>query len=282
MSYDLILGDRAYSSWSLRGWLLFEAFAIAVKTRYVQFHDASVAEQLTAHAPAQTVPTLVTPEGAVIGDSLAIAEELATRHPDAGIWPSNPLARATARSLAAEMHSGFGALRNDCPMNLRCAYSSYAAPDAVQADTFRIDTIWNHALNRFGRPWLCGGYSAADAFYAPVAARIAGYGLAMSGAAQAYVDRHLADPAFRRWRAMAIVEGPDLARYARGHDQTDWSGPPPRLAQAVRSGPSENATALIPASLSPISWKRTGGSSVSATPSAATKPWPTPMPGRNS
>jgi glutathione S-transferase len=243
MSYDLILGDRAYSSWSLRGWLLFEKFGLPMRSRYLSFiADASVAEQLAEHAPAATVPTMITPEGVAIDDSLAIAEELATRHPDAGIWPADPAARASARVLAAEMHSGFGALREDCPMNLRCAYTSYDPPEAVRANLARLDTIWSAALDRFGGPWLCGAYSAADAFYAPVAGRIAGYGLPVSDTAQSYVNRHLADPAFRRWRAMSLVAGPDLPWYARDYDQRPWPGPKPLTARAVAAGPSENAT----------------------------------------
>ena len=242
MTYELILGDRAYSSWSLRGWLLFERFGIPVSTRFVQF-DGSVAAQLAKFPPARTVPTMRTPDGAVISESLAIAEELAARHPDAGVWPTDPPARATARTLAAEMHSGFGALREQCPMNLRCAYSGYAPGEDVRADLARLEMIWDHARAVCGTdgPWLCGDYSAADAFFAPVAARIAGYGLPVSGAAQAYVAAHLADPAFRRWRAMALVQGPDLPWYARDYDQVDWPGPAPLPARAHGTGPSENA-----------------------------------------
>ncbi|RVT87105.1 glutathione S-transferase [Rhodobacteraceae bacterium CCMM004] len=241
MNDTLILGDRAYSSWSLRAWLLFSRFGLPARTRFVGFLDASVAEQLADQSPARTVPTLLTGEGAVIWDSLAIAEGLADRHPDAGLWPGDPLARATARSLAAEMHSGFAALREACPMNLRRAYADVPVPDAVAADLRRIETIWAHARAVCGGagPWLCGGYSVADAFYAPVAARIAGYGLAVSDAAAAYVAAHLADPAFRRWRAMALVEGPDLPWYAQDHAAAPWPGPAPEDAAAA-DGPSVN------------------------------------------
>jgi len=242
MTYTLILGDRAYSSWSLRGWLLFERFAIPVTCRHITFaDDLTVAQQLADYPPAKTVPTLLTQDGAIIGDSLAIAEELASRHPDAGIWPTDPIARAIARSLAAEMHSGFMALRNDCPMNLRCAYSGYAPSMDVQADLRRLGDIWALALEKSGGPWLCGAYSAADAFFAPVAGRIAGYGLKMPDVAQSYVDSHLADPALRRWRAMGLVSGPDLPWYARDYEQTIWPGPAPLPALPVGSGPSENS-----------------------------------------
>lgn len=241
MAYTLFIGDRSYSSWSLRGWLLFENFGIEHSLKHVSFSDArSGFAALKDLQPAKTVPTVVIDDGSIIDDSLAIAEELATRHPDAGIWPSDPVARATARTLAAEMHSSFGALRDECPMNMRVSYSNFPVSDAVQADLHRLKLIWTHALNKFGGPWLCGEYSAADVFYAPVAARIAGYGLPMSEQTQAYVNLHLNEPAFRRWRAMGLVKGEDLPWYAMDFDQKPWPGPAPMTANPVDTGPSEN------------------------------------------
>lgn len=242
MTYDLILGDRAYSSWSLRGWLLFERFGIPAKTRFVDFSSEDVAAQLSEFAPARTVPTMRTPEGAVVSDSLAIAEELASRHPETGLWPKDAKARAIARTLTAEMHSGFAALRGACPMNLRVAYTSYLPDEAVEADLRRLEVIWDHARASCGGkgPWLCGEYSAADAFYAPVAARIAGYGLKVSASAQAYTNAHLADPAFRRWRAMGLISGKTLPWYTRDFDQGNWPGPKPLAARAVDGTTSEN------------------------------------------
>lgn len=243
MTYDLILGDYAYSSWSLRGWLLLNRFGLPYRVRVLDFDaEASVAEQMADLAPARTVPALITPEGAIVSDSLAMAEELATRHPKAGLWPTDPRARATARTLAAEIHSGFGALRGDCPMNLRTAYSGVTPSAAVLADVARIETLWQYARATCAPsgPWLCGGYSAADAFFAPVAARIAGYGLPVSEGARAYVSAHLADPAFRRWRAMGLVRGATLARYAKPYVATEWPGPAPRPARAIESGTPEN------------------------------------------
>jgi glutathione S-transferase len=241
MTYRLIIGDRAYSSWSLRGWLLFEKFGLSCSLDHVSFGEDSLGwKALNAYPLARTVPTVVMPEGAVVYDSLAIAEELATRHPEAALWPSDPEARAVARTLAAEMHSGFSALRTDCPMNLRCAYTSYSPSNDVMADIARIEAVWSDALGRFGGPWLCGDYSVADAFYAPVAARIAGYGIQTGGQAAAYVAQHLADGAFRRWRAMGLVKGPDLPWYARDFETGDWPGPKPLTAQKAE-GPSVNA-----------------------------------------
>ena len=242
MTYDLYLGDYAYSSWSLRGWLLFERFGLARKQHFIEFSTQDVADQMAALAPSRTVPTLTTPEGAIISDSLAMAEELATRHPDAGFWPSHPRARATARTLAAEMHSSFGALRAQCPMNLRRAYANFPADDDISADVARLEVIWDHARRTCGGdgPWLCGDYSVADVFFAPVAARIAGYGLSVSGSAQAYVESHLNDAAFRRWRAMGLVKGPVLPWYTLDYDLKPWPGPEVLAATAVPNGPSVN------------------------------------------
>ena len=242
MTYEIVLGDPAYSSWSLRGWLLVERFGLPFRERWVSFADPlSVADQVPDLAPARTVPILRAPDAALVWDSLAIAEELAERHPEAGLWPENPAARACARSLAAEMHSGFGALREHCPMNLRVAYAGIAHREDVLADIARIETIWRHARERFGAgdPWLFGRYSAADAFFTPVAARIATYGLPVSAEAENYVAAHFADPAFRRWRALGLTLGPDLPWYARDHARRPWPGPAP-LAAEVAKGPSEN------------------------------------------
>jgi len=244
MTYDLILGDYAYSSWSLRAWLVFERFDIDHNLAMVSFKSGGVPEQMPGWSPAKTVPAMRTPEGAVIGESVAIAEELASRHPDLGLWPSDPKGRAIARTLTAEMHAGFGALRTDCPMNVRLAYQGVVPRPEVEADLRRLELIWDHARAACAPdgPWLCGAYGIVDAFYAPVAARIAGYGLSVSATAQAYVEAHLADPAFRRWRAMGLVHGETLNRYAKTYDLTDWPGPAALPARAVQSGTPENAS----------------------------------------
>ncbi|MEM1236722.1 MAG: glutathione S-transferase [Pseudomonadota bacterium] len=236
MTYSLYLGDRSYSSWSLRAWLICDVFGLPVSSHYIDFHAATVAEQLAELSPARTVPTLKTPEGAVISESLAIAEELATRFPDASLWPSNPKARAIARGLASEMHAGFAALRTDCPMNLRAAYKNVTASEEVIADLRRIELIWKAAQDATGGPWLCGQYSIADAFYAPVAMRIAGYGLPVNDEARAYVEQHLNHLPFRRWRAMGLVQGDTLPWYRRKYDLVGWPGPKPLAAKAIAGG----------------------------------------------
>ena len=244
MTYDLAIGDRAYSSWSLRGWLLFDAFDIPVKTHSARLYTNELATLLKDFFPGRTAPTMRTPDGTVVPETLAIAEELASRHPDAGIWPTDPKARSIARVLAAEMHAGFTALRGHCPMNLRVSYSDCAPTDAVLADLDRLQTLWAWARAETGAtgPWLCGDYSAADAFFAPVAARIAGYNLPVTPDAATYVAAHLTHPSFRRWRAMGMVDGADQDYYRRDFPVRPWPGPQVLAAKAVATGPSVNAT----------------------------------------
>ena len=243
MTYDLVIGDRAYSSWSLRGWLLFDAFGIPVKLHTARLYTDELPTLLKSFFPGKTAPTMRTPDGVVVPETIAIAEELASRHPEAGIWPTDPRARAIARVLAAEMHAGFSALRNHCPMNLRVSYQDCAPPDAVLADLARLETIWAWAKQQTGsETWLCGAYSAADAFFAPVAARIAGYNLPVSPAAMDYVNAQLAHNSFRRWRAMGLIDGVDQEFYRRDYPTRPWPGPVPLSARAVEGTQSENTT----------------------------------------
>lgn len=242
MTYDLVIGDRAYSSWSLRGWLSFDAFGIPVRTHSARLYTDELPTLLRQYHPARTAPTMRTPEGAVVPETIAIAEELATRHPDAGLWPTEPKARAIARAVSAEMHAGFTALRSHCPMNLRVSYTDCTPPDAVLADLARLDTIWSWARAETGSttPWLCGAYSVADAMFAPVATRIATYNLPVTPAAMDYVMAHLAHPSFRRWRAMGMVDGADQDFYRRDYPRRDWPGPKPLPARAIDGTDTEN------------------------------------------
>ena len=260
MTYDLAIGDRAYSSWSLRGWLLFDAFGLPVRVQRARLYTDDLPRLLEGFFPARTVPVMRTAEGTVVAESLAIAEELASRHPEAGLWPKNPAARAVARTLAAEMHAGFTALRSHCPMNLRISYTGCDPTDAVLADLARLETIWSWARRETGAqgPWLCGAYSAADAFFAPVAGRIAGYNLPVGAEAAACVAAHLAHPSFRRWRAMGFADGADQAFYRRDYPRQPWPGPAPLAARAVDSGPAVNAA--CPYSGKPVThFLETGG-----------------------
>jgi glutathione S-transferase len=251
MDYHLAIGDRSYSSWSLRGWLLFDHPAIPVKTHLARLYAPDFAQVLADFAPARLVPALRLPSGRVVGETLAIAETLAERHPEAGLWPQDPEARAQARYMVSEMHAGFGALRSHCAMNLKLSYSDCAPTEAVLADVARIDQLWQAARAEFGAagPWLFGSWTIADAFFAPVAARIAGHALSVSAVSAAYVTTTLADPSFRRWRAMGWAEHVDQAAYDRPWLQRAWPGPAPIPAQ-VSARPSVNA--LCPYSGKPV------------------------------
>ncbi|UWQ09427.1 glutathione S-transferase [Aliiroseovarius crassostreae] len=241
MTYDLFIGDRSFSSWSLRGWLMFDKFDLPVNTTRVGLYSGTLQDDLAPLAPARFVPAMRCPDGVVVGDTLAMAETLHERHPEAGLWPEDPAARALARWMVAEMHSGFGALRTDCPMQLLGLVTDFTASEAVMADLDRLEQLWSLARSRHGTdgPWLFGAYSLADVFFAPVAARIAGFGLSVSDEAQTYVDLHLADLSFRRWRALGLTISYDPVPYIDGRPLADWPGPAPRAARPSK-GPSLN------------------------------------------
>ena len=244
MTYTLFIGDRSFSSWSLRGWLMFEKFGIPVRVRTVGLYSGSLSDDLAPLAPARFVPVMQTPDGTVIGDTLAMAETLAEQHPEAGLWPADTAARGLARWLVAEMHASFTSLRGECPMYLGHAWAGFEPSAAVRADLDRIAALWSHALSRHGTshsPWLFGAYSLADAFFAPVAARIAAYGLPVPEEAAAYANAHLAETAFRRWRAMGQTVAYETMPYPQPLPEAPWPGPAPRPAHAVADGPSENA-----------------------------------------
>ncbi len=224
MTYDLYIGDRTFSSWSLRGWLMLEKFNLAHNDHLVGLYSGTMADDLAALAPATLVPALRTPEGTVVGETLAMAETLAERHPDAGMWPQDPAARAAARWLCAAMTAGFGALRGACPMQLQHVNVGFDASDDVRADLARIETLWAHAKAQAtdDGPWLLGTYSLADAFYAPVAARIVGYDLPVSQGARAYCETTINDPAFKAWRAEGLKTVYDPFPYDMGVPTRPW------------------------------------------------------------
>jgi len=221
---------------------MFEKFSIPYKTTMVGLYSGTMAEDLKPLAPARLVPVIRTPEGDALQESLAIAETLAERHPDAGLWPADPSARLLARWLAAEIHGGFGALRDACPMQLVRQYQGFTSSEAVLTDLARVELLWQTAFERFGGdgPWLFGEYSLADVFYAPVAARIAGYDLPVGERAAEYVAAHLADTAFRRWRAMEATKSYNPEPYVLDVAKAEWPGPEVLAAKPVSTGPSEN------------------------------------------
>lgn len=208
MPLELLIGNKNYSSWSLRGWLLVELSGAPYREILVPLFRADTHARLLAHSPTAKVPVLKTDDAGVIWDSLAIAEYLAERFPEAGLWPRDVAARAMARSACAEMHSGFGALRSHMPMDMqRNAPLASIAAD-VQNDIQRIIALWTDCRARFGQegPYLFGQVSIADAYFAPVASRLRSYGVALPEAAAAYVDTIFQWPAFQRWLQAALKE----------------------------------------------------------------------------
>ena len=225
MTYDLYIGDRTFSSWSLRGWLMMAKFDLPHRVHMIGLYGGTMADDMAALAPARLVPTMRLPDGTVVGESLAIAETLAERHPEAGMWPADPAARATARWLAAEMCASFGALRGACPMQLQHVTEGFVPGPEVLADLARIETLWRHARSLADDgPWLFGRYSLADVFYAPVTARIIGYDLPVSDAARAYCEATISDPAFREWRAEGQKVTYDPFPYETGLPTRPWPG----------------------------------------------------------
>ncbi|MBU6499831.1 MAG: glutathione S-transferase family protein [Rhodospirillales bacterium] len=199
--YTLHIGNKNYSSWSLRPWVLMRTLGIGFAERLVPFGAGA---DFHAFSPTGKVPCLV--DGAItVWDSLAITEYLAERHP--GIWPRENAARAWARCAAAEMHSGFATLREICTHNCGLRIRLHDQPAALWADIARFSALWREGLERFGGPFLAGAdFTAADAFYAPVAFRAQTYGLALDPVADAYAQRLRDLPAMRDWYAAGLAE----------------------------------------------------------------------------
>jgi glutathione S-transferase len=200
----LYVANKNYSSWSLRPWVLMNELGLPFDEALVTFKDGSNWQAFRRFSPNGRVPCLRDGD-AVVWDSLAIIEYLAEQHP--AVWPSDRVARAWARCAAAEMHSGFAALREQCGMNCGIRVRLRKIGPALQADIARVNELWNEGLARFGGPFLAGAhFTAADAFYAPVVFRVQTYGLALQGPAAAYVERMLALPSMRRWYDEALAE----------------------------------------------------------------------------
>ncbi|ESQ77832.1 glutathione S-transferase family protein [Asticcacaulis sp. YBE204] len=203
--YDLHIANKNYSSWSLRPWVLLRELDIPF-TEHQHFFSTPIGEnvQFKAFSPTALVPALQD-EAVTVWDSLAIAEYVYETHPS--VWPTDREARAFARSAAAEMHSGFSALRNICTMNcgLRIELTEIAAP--LLRNIERLDALFREGLQRFGGPFLAGAtFTAADAFYCPVAFRVQTYGLKLSPPSQAYIERLLQLPSMQVWYAEALQE----------------------------------------------------------------------------
>jgi glutathione S-transferase len=204
MAYTLITANRNYSSWSLRAWLLMKALDIPFEERFEPFVKPDNYEDFRTFSPSGQVPVLIDGERR-IWDSLGIVLYLAVRHP--GVWPDDEAARAWAQCATAEMHGGFGALRNACTMNVGVRVAPNPPSPALARQIARLGELWAEGLSRFGGPWLAGAdFSAVDAFYAPVAFRVRTYGLDVGAAGAAWVARILDHPAMLEWERVALTE----------------------------------------------------------------------------
>lgn len=204
MSLTLVVGTKRWSSWSLRPYMALVAAGIPFREILIQLRQPDTKEQILRHSPSGKIPLLIDGETKV-WDSLAILEYLAERFPQARLWPADPAARAVARSVSAEMHSGFMALRSTCSMDVAEDHPLAEVPDDVAAEVARIDALWSDCRARFGQggPFLFGAFSNADAMYAPVVTRLRTYGLAVGPLSTAYCEAVMAHPAMVRWIAEA-------------------------------------------------------------------------------
>ncbi|MEO6395580.1 MAG: glutathione S-transferase family protein [Devosia sp.] len=203
--YALHIGNKNYSSWSLRAWVLMKTLGIPFEEKFHQFPDDRPSyNDFRKFSPTGLVPVL-DHGGNKVWDTLGITEYLAERH--AGVWPSNQHARDWARSAAAEMHGGFSSLRNLCGMNCGIRVKLPATTPPLQRDFDRLDELWTEGLKRFGGPFLAGAhFTAVDAFFCPVAFRVQTYGIKLSEAAMAYAHRLLDLPAMMEWYEAALRE----------------------------------------------------------------------------
>jgi len=213
MALQLIIGNKNYSSWSMRPWVLMQQLGIPFLEKKLRFdfsEGSAYRLEVARYAASGLVPVLMD-EGLAVWDSLAIAEYLHEQFPQAGIWPTETAARARARCLAAEMHSGFGALRSHCPMNIEASLPDigariWAEQADVRANVARIEAAWADALQAHGGPFLFGAFSAADAMFAPVCMRVLTYALPLSDTSRAYVQRVASAPGVMAWVAEAMAE----------------------------------------------------------------------------
>jgi glutathione S-transferase len=208
MALHLIIGDKRYSSWSLRPWLVLELIGVPFTDQVIPLNQADTSRLILEHSPTGKVPALKSEHGTIV-DSLAICEYLAERFPKAGLWPADTAARAQARSACAQMHSGFVGLRSNLPMDLRQDEALEIIPVEAQTDIERIVALWAEcraASNEEGA-FLFGKPGIVDAFFAPVAVRLRTYHVELPAEAAAYVETIYQWPAFKRWQQAGLEEG---------------------------------------------------------------------------
>ncbi len=215
---QLIIGNKNYSSWSLRPWLAMKVAGIPFQETLISLEAADFKSRLLELSGAGKVPVLIDGETR-IWESLAILEYLAEKFPNAGLWPREPAMRGHARAVASEMHAGFQALRRQLPMNIRRPVIPRPLDADAQADAKRIQAIWRECRTRFGSggSFLYGAFGAADAMYAPVVSRFHTYAVEVDGVARDYMRAVMALPAFSEWRQAALREP-----WVLPHDEVDW------------------------------------------------------------
>jgi glutathione S-transferase len=206
MALKLVIGNKNYSSWSMRPWLALRASNIPFEEIFIPLYTGAADKQkILDVSPAGKVPILI--DGDVtIWDSLAIIEYIAERFPEKRLWPEHPAHRAHARSISAEMHSGFAALRNECGMNLHRPVRTIELSADARANIARVQEIWAECQKRYGGPFLFGAFGAADAMFAPVVHRFRTYAIAVTKETQAYMDTMMALPAFAEWTRDGLAE----------------------------------------------------------------------------
>jgi glutathione S-transferase len=210
----LIVANKAYSSWSLRPWILLAHFKIPFEDVVIPMGRPETRAEMLKYAPTGKCPSLVDGK-IVVWESLAILEYIAELYPEKAIWPKSKAARADARSLASEMHAGFQTLRQNCPTNFRRKPKAIALDEATGADIARIEAAWADARATFGKagPFLYGRFSAADAMFAPVVNRFHAYAIPVSKPTRAYMDAIMALPAWKAWIADAEAEPWAIEKY---------------------------------------------------------------------
>jgi len=203
----LVIGNKNYSSWSMRPWVLLKQLGIPFEEKKLRFHSDEWDAEIERWSPSRLVPVLWR-DKQTVWDSLAIAEAVHEWFPDKGVWPEDPVSRAFARCAAAEMHSGFRDLRSNMPMNIRSSHPGKGMKPEVQANIDRIEKLWAEARGRFGAagPFLFGAFSAADAMYAPVVMRFKTYAVKLAPESQRYCDAMQAAPGVRAWIDDALKE----------------------------------------------------------------------------
>jgi glutathione S-transferase len=207
MTWTLTIGNKAYSSWSLRPWLLLRQFTIPFEERVIPLYEPTSSLEIQRHSPSGKVPVLEA-DGVIVWESLAILEFVAEARRDLEIWPADAAARAMARSLSAEMHGGFGSLRGACPTNFRRKPAPVPISAEVKRDIERIEVAWAAARRQWGQggPFLFGAFTAADAMFAPVVSRFHTYAIDVTRDTLAYMDAMQALPAWKAWIAAGEAE----------------------------------------------------------------------------